>query len=81
MVWKERCFIPVCSNKIKIDKVDLFDKMQLQNVLNVCRESKSISDAGRKLYATSRLSKTSLNDSDRLKKYFSKFNLTWEKLT
>jgi len=30
------------------------------------------------LFALSRLEKASSNDSDRLKKYLAKFNLTWE---
>ena len=63
---------------IYINQIDLFEQIQIEGVLRVCTESKSLSDAGRKLFATSRLSKTSSNDSDRLKKFLSKYGITWE---
>jgi transcriptional regulatory protein RtcR len=44
----------------------------------VCRESKSLSDAGRKLFAVSRAKKAKSNDADRLKKYLARFGLRWE---
>jgi transcriptional regulatory protein RtcR len=63
---------------IDIEKYDLFDRIQLKEVLKICNKSKSLSDAGRKLFAVSRLEKASANDSDRLKKYLAKYNLSWE---
>ena len=60
------------------DKIDLFEQIQIEGVLRVCGECRSLSDAGRKLFAISRLSKASSNDSDRLKKFLSKYGLTWE---
>jgi transcriptional regulatory protein RtcR len=69
------------SKLIDFEKLDLFDKIQLKGVLNVCNESKNLSDAGRKLFALSRLGKASSNDSDRLKKYLAKFNLSWEMIS
>lgn len=57
--------------------LDLFDRMQLQAVLAVCKECKSLSDAGRKLFAVSRIQRGSTNDSDRLRKYLAKFGLEW----
>lgn len=59
-------------------QLDLFDAIQLQAVLAVCRQSKSLSDAGRKLFAVSRSTKEKPNDADRLKKYLARFDLTWE---
>jgi transcriptional regulatory protein RtcR len=47
-------------------------------VLEVCRSSNSISAAGRKLFAVSRLQKTSGNDADRLRKYLMRFDLSFE---
>ena len=61
-------------------ELDLFDAMQLQAVIGVCRQSKSISDAGRKLFAASRSAKAKPNDADRLKKYLAKFGLSWDGL-
>jgi len=66
------------SDIINSDKIDLFEEIQLEGVLKVCVESKSLSDAGRKLFAISRMTKSSTNDSDRLKKFLSKYGLTWE---
>ena len=54
--------------------------MQLESVIAVCRQSKSMSDAGRKLFAASRLGKAKPNDADRLKKYLARFGLDWERL-
>jgi transcriptional regulatory protein RtcR len=61
-------------------RLDLFDAMQLQSVIAVCRRSKSLSDAGRKLFAVSRSAKEKPNDADRLKKYLAKFALSWDRL-
>lgn len=61
-------------------KLDLFDRMLLENVINLCRQSKTISDAGRQLFNISRLGKTTVNDADRLRKYLARFSLTWEML-
>lgn len=59
--------------------LDPFDRMQLEGVIKVCRESRSLSDAGRRLFAVSRLEKASSNDADRLKKYLARFGLTFER--
>jgi transcriptional regulatory protein RtcR len=48
--------------------------------VQVCRESKSLSDAGRTLFAVSRTAKRQPNDADRLKKYLARFGLTWDAL-
>lgn len=63
-----------------VEKLDLFDAMQLKAVLGICLQSKTLSDAGRKLFAASRSAKANPNDADRLKKYLAKFNLTWDAL-
>lgn len=59
-------------------EVDLFERAQLEAVLGVCRESKSLSGAGRRLFAVSRARKASSNDADRLRKYLARFGLDWE---
>lgn len=60
----------------QVMEIDPFDKPQLNEVLRVCSESSSLSEAGRKLFAVSRAKKKSSNDSDRLRKYLAKFGLT-----
>jgi transcriptional regulatory protein RtcR len=58
-------------------KIDRFDLVQLEEVLRVCEDSRSLSDAGRTLFAASRQQKKSPNDADRLRKYLARFNLDW----
>jgi transcriptional regulatory protein RtcR len=61
-------------------QLDLFDRAQLEAVLRTCRASRSLSDAGRRLFAVSRAHKTSSNDADRLRKYLARFDLTFDEL-
>lgn len=60
------------------EQFDLFDRCQLNTVLEVCRVSDSLSDAGRKLFSVSRQQKKNPNDADRLRKYLARFGLSWE---
>ena len=62
----------------RLERIDLFDRAQLAAVVRVCRQSRSLSAAGRTLFAASRLAKTSTNDADRLKKYLARFGLAWD---
>ena len=39
---------------VQAEALDLFDRLQLQAVIGVCRRSKSLADAGRKLFAATR---------------------------
>ena len=61
-------------------ELDLFDRVQLSEVVKVCRRSKTLSEAGRELFAVSRGKKGSANDADRLRKYLARFGLEWAKL-
>jgi transcriptional regulatory protein RtcR len=60
------------------DRLDRFERVQLADVLSVCRDAKTLSAAGRTLFAESRTRKKSVNDADRLKKYLGRFGLSWE---
>jgi transcriptional regulatory protein RtcR len=60
--------------------LDRFDRVQLADVIAVCRESPSLSAAGRALFAESRKGKASSNDSDRLRKYLARFDLSFEQV-
>lgn len=59
----------------RLADIDTFDKVQIAHVLAVCRRSRSLADAGRELFAASRLKRAKPNDSDRLKKYLDKWGL------
>lgn len=61
----------------EVGPLDEFDRVQLAHVLAVCRQSASLAQAGRKLFAVSRERKESGNDSDRLRKYLGRFGLDW----
>jgi transcriptional regulatory protein RtcR len=58
--------------------LDHFDRVQLAEVVRICRQSRSLSEAGRNLFAVTRLARKSANDADRLQKYLARFALTWE---
>lgn len=61
--------------------LDRFDRVQLADVVTVCRSARSLSDAGRTLFAQSRAQKKSVNDADRLRKYLARFGLTWAEVS
>jgi transcriptional regulatory protein RtcR len=61
----------------RAEQLDRFEKVQLADVLKVCKESKNMSEAGRKVFAVSRKNKRKTNDSDRLRKYLAKYNIEW----
>jgi transcriptional regulatory protein RtcR len=72
--------LPDGLNKI-LEGLDEFDRVQLAGVIRVCREYGSLAEAGRRLYAKSRLRKQGgQNDTDRLKKYLAKFSLSWDQV-
>ena len=63
-----------------LENLDLFDRAQLANVIEVASRCRSLSDAGRTLFASSREKKRSSNDADRLRKYLARFGLTWDSI-
>jgi len=67
----------VLSDKAQ-ERLDLFDQAQLAFVIRVCRESATLSDAGRKLFAATRENRKTANDADRLRKYLARFDLDWQ---
>lgn len=58
---------------------DEFELCQLSRVVEICRASRSCAEAGKKLFAVSRLQRSTTNDSDRLGKYLGRFGLTFQK--
>ena len=62
----------------RLAALDLFDRLQLESVVQVCRESRTLSDAGRKLFDRSRTQRSVVNDADRLRKYLNKHGLSWD---
>jgi transcriptional regulatory protein RtcR len=64
----------------QLEELDLFDRAQLAFVVDVCRRSRSLSDAGRTLFGASRTRKTFSNDADRLRKYLARFGVEFSQL-
>lgn len=67
-------------NSTALAEIDRFDQAQLAEVIRVCRESKSLADAGRRLFNVSRTKRSSSNDSHRLRVYLQKFGLNFNEL-
>ncbi len=64
----------------QIAELDVFDQLQLSAVISICRQSRSLAEAGRRLFNVSRAQKSSANDSHRLKQYLQKFGLRFDEL-
>lgn len=64
----------------RLDRIDPFDRVQLEDVIRVCRASRTLSEAGRRLFSASRQRKGKVNDADRLRKYLARFGLEWGSL-
>jgi transcriptional regulatory protein RtcR len=64
----------------QLEELDLFDRAQLAFVVDVCRRSRSLSDAGRTLFGASRARKTFSNDADRLRKYLARFGVEFSRI-
>ena len=62
----------------RLHEIDQFDRVQLASVIEVCRHSRSLSDAGRALFSASRNRRRTTNDADRLRKYLARFGLEWQ---
>lgn len=59
-------------------QLDLFEQFHLAGVIAVCRASATPAEAGRKLYAVSRLRKRRMDDGNRLHNYLKGYGLSWE---
>jgi transcriptional regulatory protein RtcR len=66
---------------VRLAEIDAFDRVQLAHVVEVCRASKSLSEAGRQLFSASRGRKASTNDADRLRKYLNRFGIEWAQIS
>lgn len=64
----------------QLEELDEFDQVQLAHVVSVCRECRSLSDAGRRLFSASRKKRATANDADRLRKYLARWGLEYQNL-
>ncbi len=63
-----------------IAQIDRFDRVQLAYVIGVCQESRSLADAGRKIFQASREKKKTGNDSHRVRQYLARFGISFDSL-
>jgi transcriptional regulatory protein RtcR len=71
--------IPLLGAKIT-EQLDYYDQIKLAGLIEVCRASRSMAEAGRKLFNISRTVKKSSNDSHRVKQLLDKYGLSFHEL-
>ena len=85
--WQGVCFqnappnistLEALPGKDAEERFDCFGLAQLREVVAVCRTSRTLGEARKTLFAVSRQSKQSVNDSDRLRKYLARFGLDFK---
>ena len=64
----------------RLAEMDAFDRVQVSHVIEVCRQCRSLSEAGRLLFGASRDRKATTNDADRLRKYLNRFGIEWPQI-
>ncbi|NJC87310.1 MAG: AAA family ATPase [Methylococcaceae bacterium] len=74
------CTLDGLLTEAELSGLDLFDRLQLESVVRICRESRTLSEAGRRLFAASLANRSSNNDADRLRKYLARFGLDWGRI-
>jgi len=62
------------------DKLDYYDYIKLAGLVAVCKESKTMAEAGRRLLNVSRSEKRTANDTHRVKQLLQKYGLTFPKI-
>lgn len=65
----------------RVAEIDEFDRVQVSHVIEVCRQCRSLSEAGRVLFSASRGRKATTNDADRLRKYLNRFGIEWSQIS
>lgn len=65
----------------RLAALDRFDRVQLAEVVRCCRSARSLSAAGRELFAVTRQKRATANDADRLRKYLARFGLDHASVT
>ncbi len=59
-------------------QLDLFETIQLKQVIKICQQSSSMAEAGRQLFNVSRETRSTQNDSHRLRTYLKKYGIEFK---
>lgn len=62
-------------------ELDLYDHILINGIAEVCANSRSMAEAGRKLFNHSRTQKASTNDSHRIKQLLDKYGIRFQDLS
>ena len=62
-------------------ELDLYDHILIDGIAEVCANSRSMAEAGRKLFNHSRTQKASTNDSHRIKQILDKYGISFQDLS
>jgi len=62
-------------------ELDLYDHILIDGIAEVCTNSRSMAEAGRKLFNYSRTQKASTNDSHRIKQILEKYGISFQDLS
>ncbi len=73
--WDPKSITSKFLDKETHAKLDLFEHIQLAGITNVCKNAKSMAEAGRILFDKSREQKKIANDSHRLKQLLAKYRI------
>ena len=71
-------FLEMLLTPDRLANIDEFDRLQLKEIVHVCRSCASLSEAGRRLVSVSRTRRAATKDADRLRKYLVRFGLDWK---
>jgi transcriptional regulatory protein RtcR len=84
--WRPQSRVPAVAaldsilSEQELSEIDQFDQVQLAFVVELCRRSRTLSEAGRRLFDVSRTRRSKANDADRLRKYLERYGLSWSRI-
>jgi len=77
---KTKTMLSAYLSESVLHEIDLFEQVQLVEVIRICQQSRSMAEAGRKLFNMSRMNKAKTNDSHRVRQYLQKYGLEFKML-
>ncbi len=79
--WTPSAIIDSVLGTDSSKSIDYYEQLKLANLIQVCQNSRSMADAGRKLFNISRKTKKSNNDSHRVKQLLEKYKISFEDIS
>ena len=79
--WKPEAIVEAVLGAGSSANIDYYEQLKLAHLIEICRESRSMAEAGRRLFNVSRMQKKSSNDSHRVKQLLEKYGIGFDDLT